>query len=68
MFIKLQLLYWFQKTYYKLVPTYKRVDFKICSWEEADQLIRKNNNWVIAKEDEKLNYPLVAIEIKERIF
>jgi hypothetical protein len=56
-----------RKIYYKVIPTYKRLDFKYCTWEAADKLINEDNRWSIAKEDENLFYPLVAIEIKERI-
>jgi hypothetical protein len=57
-----------KRLYYKIFPTYKRIDFKVCTWEEADKLIKENPKWSIAKEDAGLTYPLVAIEIKERIY
>ena len=58
---------WLRKIYYQLVPTYRRLDFKVCTWDEGDKLIKENSNWVIAKEDANYSYPLVALEIKERV-
>lgn len=58
----------FRKLYYKLIPTYKRIDFKIVSWDEGDKLIKSNPKWKIAKEDQGLTYPFVALELRERIF
>lgn len=57
----------FRKLYYKLVPTYKRLDFKIVTWDEGDKLIKSNPKWKIAKENQGLRFPLVALEITERI-
>ena len=58
---------WLRKLYYKLVPTYRRLDFKVCSWDEGERLIKENCNWVTANEDINYTYPFVALEIKERI-
>ena len=58
---------WLRKIYYKLVPTYKRVEYTVCTWDEGDKLIKENPNWVIAKEDQDYGYPFVALEIKERV-
>jgi hypothetical protein len=57
-----------RKLYYRLIPTYKRVDFKVCTWEAGDILIKGNPKWRIAKEDGHLSYPFVALEIRERIY
>ena len=58
---------WLRKIYYRLVPTYKRVEYTVRTWDDADKLIKENPNWVIAKEDGNYTYPWVALEIKERI-
>lgn len=56
-----------RKLYFRIFNIQKRIDFKITTWEEADKLIKENPNWKIAKEDNGLTYPLVALEITERI-
>jgi hypothetical protein len=56
------------RLYYLLIPTYKRLDFKIMNWVDADRLIKREPGWSIAKEDETLGYPLVAIQKKVRIY
>lgn len=56
-----------RKLYFALIPTYKRVDFKMCTWTEADRVIKSDHRWRIAPEDQNVNYPYVAIEIRERI-
>ncbi len=56
-----------RRLYYRLVPTYKRVDFIICTWDQGDELIKKNPEWQIAEEDKNYMYPMVALEITKRI-
>ncbi len=63
-----------RKLWYKIFPTYKQLELKVCSWDEADKVIRnggKSNDleqhWHIAKEDEGMMFPLVAIERRKRI-
>ncbi len=61
--------------YYLLVPTYRRLDLKLCSYAEANLLIKTNcvaaeeDQWHIAKEeDDNRHYGYVWLERKERIY
>lgn len=60
-----------RRFYFKRFPTYKRIDFKVCTWDEGDKLIKShskpNSEWRIADEDMNYRYPLVALELRERI-
>lgn len=62
------LKFWFQ-----ISPAYKQIELRVCSWDEADKLIReggKSNDpeqhWHIAREDAGMSFPLVAIERRKR--
>ena len=58
-----------RRLYYRLFKTYRRVDFKILSWNDGDALLKgtDGSNWRIAKEDETLSWPFVALEKVERV-
>ncbi len=58
-----------KRIYYKLIPTYRRLELRTCTWTEGDRLIKENpdQNWSIAKEDQHVTYPIVILERKERI-
>lgn len=69
---------WIIRFYYKLIPTYNRLELKLFSWEEADKLLRENEGklesqqWHLAKEDNnhavELFMPTVWLERKERVY
>jgi hypothetical protein len=43
---------WLKKTLFKKKP--KRIELKLLSWSDADNLIRRTNGaWTIAKEEDK---------------
>lgn len=71
----MKIIKWFRRLYYQLIPTYKRLELKLCSYGEADVLIRQNaqfedktQHWVLAKEEDTNRfYGYVYIERKERI-
>lgn len=58
-----------RRLYFRLFPTYRRVDFKCILWDEADRLLKSPDgpNWRIAEEDAGLMPPIVALEKIERI-
>jgi hypothetical protein len=60
-----------RRSYFKRFPSYRRLDFKVCTWDEGDKLIKShsdsNTEWRIAVEDFSYRYPLVALELVERI-
>lgn len=55
--------------YYRLFPTFIRLDFRVYHWYDAENLLRSEDgpNWRIAKEDAGLRPPLVALERVKRI-
>ena len=60
-----------RRFYFKHVPTYRRIDLKVCTWDQGDKLIKSHTNpnteWRIADEDIDFQYPFVALELRERI-
>lgn len=63
-----------RKIYYKLFPTFKRLELQCMRYDEADQLIKRNigkapeQQWDIAKEeDTNTVYGIVYLERKIRI-
>ena len=64
-----------RKLYYKIFPTYRRLELKFVNYSEGDKLIRQSagkpesEKWVIAKPEEDRNRRLgmVYLERKERI-
>jgi hypothetical protein len=62
-----------RRLFFKLFPTYRRLELRVCSWDEADKLIKAadgtgaENEWHIAKEDEGMSFPMVALERRRRI-
>jgi hypothetical protein len=64
----------FKIIYYKIFPTFKQIELKVCSWDDADKIIREggkskniDDHWHIAKEDVGMSFPFVAIERRKRI-
>lgn len=64
-----------RRLYYRLFPTYKRLELKFCSYAEADELIKSNDarsfpfKWYLAKEEDTNHViGMVYIERKERIW
>lgn len=66
-----------RKIYYRLVKRYRRLEFKSCTYAEADRLIKATydkpeaDQWVIATEEDR-NFiggmvGLVFLERRERI-
>lgn len=68
----------FIRLYYKLFPTYRRLEVKLFAYSDADKLIRENagkpkhEQWVLAKEEDNhvvnVFAPTVWLERRERIY
>lgn len=56
-----------RRIFFKIFTCYRRTDFKLCTWDEAQELFAKDHEWEIAHEDVDLKYPMVAIEKRKRI-
>jgi hypothetical protein len=41
-----------RRTYFKIFAHYRRLELRLIPWDEADALIRKNEGWRIAKEED----------------
>ncbi len=63
-----------RRVWFKIFPTYKRLELKFCKYSEADALMRLNEKnpeeqqWRLAKEEDKNFQPgMVYIERRVRI-
>ena len=57
-----------RKLYLKLFPQYRRLEMRCVTYAEGDRLIKEDQSWVLAKEeDTNFNYGVVFLERKERI-
>ena len=56
-----------RRIFFAIFPFYKRTDYILTTWGDADRMIKKDPNWRIAYEDNVLSYPLVALEKRKRI-
>ena len=67
---------WLRKLYFRVVPRYRRLEYRSFSYAEADRLIRENegkperDQWVLAEEEDwnRLAGVVVCLERRERIW